>query len=319
MERGHVGIKRLIIRWEGISKQKSVRQEDRLSPILFNIVIDMLAILIKIAKSEGQIEGVIPHLVDDGLSIFQYADDTILFMDHDLEKAMNLKLLLIAFEELSGLKINFHKSEAFCFGEAKDNESQYEQLFGCKKCSFPFRYLGIPMHFRKLNNKNWEIIEERIEKKLSSWKGKYLSIGGHLVLINSMLSSLPMFMLSFFKIPKRRVGKIDCIRSRVFWQNDSQKKKYRLTKWSIVCQPKDQGGLGIQNLEIQNQCLLSKWLFKLINKDRLWQTIIHNKYLAEQTIGKVDRKPGDSHFWLGLMKAKEIFLRYGSFHLNNGK
>jgi hypothetical protein len=156
--RGSCWDKRLIIRWEEISKQKSVRQEDRLSPILFNIVIDMLAILIKIAKSEGQIEGVIPHLVDDGLSIFQYADDTILFMDHDLEKAMNLKLLLIAFEELSDLKINFHKSEVFCFGEAKDNESQYEQLFGCKKGSFPFKYLGIPMHFRKLNNKDWEII-----------------------------------------------------------------------------------------------------------------------------------------------------------------
>jgi hypothetical protein len=90
-------------------------------------------------------------------------------------------------------------------------------------------------------------------------------------------------------------------------------------KWSIVCQPKDQGGLGIQNLEIQNQCMLSKWLFKLINEDGLWQTIIRNKYLAGQTIGKVDRKPGDSHFWSGLMKAKETFLRYGSFRLNNEK
>jgi hypothetical protein len=128
----------------------------------------MLAILIKRAKSEGQIEGVIPHLVDDGLSILQYADDTILFMDHDLEKTRNLKLLLIAFEELSGLKINFHKSEVFCFGKAKDNESQYEQLFGCKKGSFLFKYLCIPMHFRKLNNKDCKMIEEHIEKKLSS-------------------------------------------------------------------------------------------------------------------------------------------------------
>jgi hypothetical protein len=58
------------------------------------------------------------------------------------------------------------------------------------------------MHYRKLNNKDWKIIEERIEKKLSSWKWKYLSVGGHLVLINLVLSSLPMFMLSFFKIPK---------------------------------------------------------------------------------------------------------------------
>jgi hypothetical protein len=52
-----------------------------------------------------------------------------------------------------------------------------------------------------------------------------------------------------------------------FCQNDSQKKKYRLIKWSIICQPKDQGGLGIQIQEIQNQCPLGKWLFKLINEE----------------------------------------------------
>jgi hypothetical protein len=86
----------------------------------------MLTVLIKRAKTEGQIEGVIPHLVDDGLSILQYTDDTILFMEHDLDKAGNMKLLLSAFEELSGLKINFHKSEIFCFGKAKDFEPQYE-------------------------------------------------------------------------------------------------------------------------------------------------------------------------------------------------
>jgi hypothetical protein len=41
-----------------------------------------------------------------------------------------MKLLLAAFEQLSGLKINYHKSELFCFGDAKDHELQYEQLFG---------------------------------------------------------------------------------------------------------------------------------------------------------------------------------------------
>jgi hypothetical protein len=101
--------------------RKGLRQGDPLSPMLFNIVVDMLAILIERAKSDGQIEGVIPHLVDGGLSILQYADDTILFMEHNLEKARNLKLILAAFEQLSGLKINFHKSELFCFGEAQDS------------------------------------------------------------------------------------------------------------------------------------------------------------------------------------------------------
>jgi hypothetical protein len=68
------------------------------------------------------------------------------------------------------------------------------------------------------------MIEERIEKKLSSWKGKYLSVGGHLVLINSVLMSLTLFMLSFFEVPKGVLEKIDYYRSRFFWQNDSQKK-----------------------------------------------------------------------------------------------
>jgi hypothetical protein len=81
------------------------------------------------------------------------------------------------------------------------------------------------MHYRKLNNKDWEMIEERIEKKLSSWKGKYLSVGGRLVLINSVLTSLPMFMLSFFEIPKGVLEKIDYFRSRFFFGKMRVKRK----------------------------------------------------------------------------------------------
>jgi hypothetical protein len=58
----------------------------------------MLAILIKHAKEEGQIARVVPHLVEDGISILQYADDTIIVMDHDLIKAQNMKFLPCAFE-----------------------------------------------------------------------------------------------------------------------------------------------------------------------------------------------------------------------------
>jgi hypothetical protein len=59
----------------------------------------MLAILIKRAKEDEQISGVVSHLVDDGISILQYVSNTIIFMDHDLDKAQNMKLLLLcAFE-----------------------------------------------------------------------------------------------------------------------------------------------------------------------------------------------------------------------------
>jgi hypothetical protein len=128
---------------------KGLRQ-DPLSPILFNIVADMLAIMIERVKNDGLIEGVIPLLVDEGLYILQYANDMVLFMEHDLEKAQNLKIILSAFEQLSGLKINFHKSELFCFGEAQDEVNAYANLFGCAHGKFPMWYLGIPIHYRRL-------------------------------------------------------------------------------------------------------------------------------------------------------------------------
>jgi hypothetical protein len=75
--------------------------------MLFNIVADMLAILIARAKEDGQVGCLIAHLVEGGVSILQYADDTILFMEHDLEKVINMKLILCIFEQLCGLEINF--------------------------------------------------------------------------------------------------------------------------------------------------------------------------------------------------------------------
>ena len=57
------------------------------------------------------------------------------------------------FEQLSGLKINFQKSELYCFGSAKEVESDYMQMFGCEPGSLPFTYLGILIHFRK--RKKW--------------------------------------------------------------------------------------------------------------------------------------------------------------------
>jgi hypothetical protein len=252
------------------------------------------------------------------LSILQYADDTIIFLDHDLEQAKNLKLLLCAFEQLSGLKINFHKSEVFCYGAAREMESFYTSLFGCNLGIYPFRYLGIPMHHRQLLNSEWSKVEERFQQKLSCWKAKYLSYGGRLVLLNSVLSSLPMFMMSFFEVPKGVLKNLDHFRSRFFWQGSNNKHKYRLARWDILCRPKDQGGLGILNLQLKNKCLLAKWIVNLLNTDGTWQSLLRNKYLRTKTLTQVSSKPNDSHFWRGLMRIKDEVLSKGSFVIKDG-
>jgi len=146
-----------------------------------------------------------------------------------------------------------------------------------------------------------------------------LTVGGRLVLINSVLSSLPMLMLFFFEIPKGVLEKIESFRSRFFWQNDQHKKKYRLVKWKLICQPKTQGGLGVQDLEIQNKCLLSKWIVKLCNEDGMSQELLRNKYLTtNRTLSGCKKKPTDSHFWKGLMNVKDIVLSYGTFKIGDG-
>jgi hypothetical protein len=70
--------------------------------------------------------------------------------------------------------------------------------------------------------------KERFEEKLGGWKGKLLSVGGRLVLINSVLSSLPLFMLSFLEVPTGVLKRIDSIGQGFFWQYDQQKKTYKL-------------------------------------------------------------------------------------------
>jgi len=93
-------------------------------------------------------------------------------------------------------------------------------------------------------------------------------------------------MLSFFEVPKGVLEKLDYYRSGFFWQSDDHRKKYRLAKWSILCQPKERGGLGIKNLELQSRCLLNKWLYKLINQGHL------AKFIKKQVPKELDHCSG---------------------------
>jgi len=86
-------------------------------------VVDMLAILIARAKEAGQVEGVIPHLIQDGLFILQYADDTVIFMSHDIQKVINMKLILTTFENYQGSRLTSKRVKSFALGRQKNMKS----------------------------------------------------------------------------------------------------------------------------------------------------------------------------------------------------
>jgi hypothetical protein len=62
-------------------------------------------------------------------------------------------------------KLVFRKSKVFCCGQAKEVEYQQRNMFGCVYGSFPFKYLGVPIHFCKLKNSERKPAEDGFEKK----------------------------------------------------------------------------------------------------------------------------------------------------------
>jgi hypothetical protein len=147
---------------------KGVRQGDRFSPLLFNIAADGLACMIQKVQDEGILKGLIPHIITNGCCCLQYADDSIFLLQDDLEGARNLKFILCLFEQMSGLKINFHKSEIFCLGNAVERKNCYADIFTCPHNCLPMKYLGVPIDDKKLCKSLWSATVEKVESKVGS-------------------------------------------------------------------------------------------------------------------------------------------------------
>ena len=117
--------------------KRGVRQGDPISPLLFDFIADALALMLDAASRAGHIKGVIPHLIPGGVTHLQYADDTILLIQNDTLSMANLKFLLICFELLSGLKINYLKSEVIAMGISTQEQTRIANLLNCRVSSFP--------------------------------------------------------------------------------------------------------------------------------------------------------------------------------------
>ena len=207
-----------------------------------------------------------------------YADDTILFLKADNTNIENAWWALFAFEALSGIKVNYTKTSMYSINTP--DITPYALIFQCTSSSFPMHYLGLPLHTQKLRKKDWFFLIDKIEKRLQNWKGSLLSIGGRVTLLNSVLSSIPLYFLSVYKIPKFVIKKIDQIRCRFLWQGTTEKRKYSLINWQTACLAKEFGGLGIIDLTQMNISLLLKWWWKLKDPSysSAWKHMLFSKY-----------------------------------------
>lgn len=305
---------------------RGLRQGDPLSPLLFNLVADSLSALMEKAVNKYLITGVLESLLEKGISHIQYADDTVLMADGSDKSIVNLKILLYCFEWLSGLKINFHKSEVVLFGFSQAEQERKANMLNCKLGTLPIKYLGIPVSDRMLGigafqgvpNRAFQGVPNRLIKTLDPWKGKFMTSGGKLILTNTCLSNLPMYMMGFYMLPKGVHVKMDSIRSKFFWQGAGEAFKYHMAKWLSISKPKAQGGLRILNTYLMNQCLITKWIWKLEKgSNELWYRLLKVKYLKKGGFFNSNRQ-GSSQFWKGLHKVKHLFHWGAEYHVKKG-
>ncbi|KAL5543164.1 hypothetical protein UlMin_010874 [Ulmus minor] len=79
-------------------------------------------------------------------------------------------------------------------------------VVGCEKGSWPMKYLGLPLGGNPNSTEFWNPVVEKVGKMLDGWKNAFLSKGGRLTLIQSVLSSIPIYFMSLFKLPKVVAG-----------------------------------------------------------------------------------------------------------------
>jgi hypothetical protein len=127
------------------------------------------------AVEKHLIVGVLDSLIDKGISHIQDADDTIIMTDGSDQSITNLKILLYCFEWLSGLKINYHKSEVLLFGYPQVEKERKANMLNCKLGELPIKYLGIPVSDKLLGIGAFQGLPTRMTKRLDPWKGKFMT------------------------------------------------------------------------------------------------------------------------------------------------
>jgi mannosylglycoprotein endo-beta-mannosidase len=203
-----------------------VRQGDPISPLLFNAAVDVLAEILKKAKIFR------PHFWCGRTTHLKYADDTMIMVEGLELDLANLKFILLCFEAMSGLKINFDKSEVVVMGFDPNEQQWIVDNRNYRLSAFPVNYLGMPHQDTRILIKDLDPLVGRAKSKAEPWRWKFTSNGSKIVLIKSCLASLPMYIMGLYLLPEGVHKNFDKELSRFFWQEHNGRQKYHMVKWA---------------------------------------------------------------------------------------
>jgi mannosylglycoprotein endo-beta-mannosidase len=142
------------------------------------------------------------------VSHLQFVDDTLLLGIKSWANVRGLLVVLVLFELMSGLKVNFHKSMLVGVNIADSWLHEAASALHCRVGKVSFLYLGLPIGGDPRRLGFWESMLSRIRNRLSGWKSRFLSFSGRLVLLKYVLTSLPVYALSFFQAPAGTIASI---------------------------------------------------------------------------------------------------------------
>ncbi|XP_071704786.1 uncharacterized protein [Rutidosis leptorrhynchoides] len=150
---------------------------------------------------------------------------------------------------------------------------------GCLRGEFPFTYLGLPIGSKMKKLNDWSPVIDKFNSRLSGWRMRSLSFEGRLVLIKSVLNSLPLYYFSLYRASPCVIKLLERVRRSFFWGGSGEGNNISWVSWENVINYFGNGGLNLGSLKAKNLALLGKWWWSFkIETDSLWVKIIRSLY-----------------------------------------
>jgi len=183
---------------EGNNDSKRVKKHgDPLAPFLFLLVAEGFSALMSNAVERSLFRGFEVKRGGTVVSHLQYVDDTLCVGEAMVENLWTLKEVLRGFEMVSGLKVNFSKSVLIGVNVPMVFMDMACDFLNCSEEVISFIYFGLPVGANVKKMSTWEPMLTQLRNRLNLCSNKYVSLGGRIVLLNSVLNSIPIFYLSY--------------------------------------------------------------------------------------------------------------------------